>query len=176
MAEESLRNEIDVEIPYVDDNGTKGIKKLHIAFISQAIYKMYYELVQDNKEAVKIGLQLKKTIPEMGFEIAQVNKLNKSVAESSKLIKEKLDKIKKETEDSAARLIELSKHTDEVKILLVQKILKKNGIEDKDLLNPQWWEDCTDRPCLMHFIETVCTKDDVKLDEGKKKPNLTSTT
>lgn len=165
MAEkdENLRNEIDVELPYVNSDGVKGIKVIHIAFISQGIYDGYTDLIRDAQEAINLGNKINSFTNDLGYAVA-VNKLenDKDCAD----LNDKLRQIRKECDNATARLVELANNTMQKKFRLITKILKKNGVEDADLYDIEWWKECVQMYDIMRFIKEACTKDD---DEEVKK-------
>lgn len=178
MAEkESLRNELDVEIPYVDDNGKSGLKRVHIKFISQAIYAEYTQLVETIMEVTQLGEKIKASSERIGYQIASKRLLNVddkgNVTSTRKTLFEARDAIKRlteETERCNARINELSSHMDERKFHLISVILKKNQIDDTDLSSMDWWMSCVDREDMMNFIVTSCTKDNSRINNKKKVP------
>jgi len=169
-----LRNEIDYEIPYVLDDGTKGIKKVHIAFVSQGIYQDYNKYVEELIELKTIGDRLAVISSNMGYAVAQdsvVYKEGETILSRKKTIKEIRDEIaalSEESERLSSRVNEITSHLDEKRFNIVRKIIIKNSIEDKDMLSLDWWMNCVDRVVFMDFIKTACTKDDDKLASKKK--------
>lgn len=176
MAEkESLRNEIDVEIPYVDDNGKAGLKRVHIKFISQAIYAEYTQLVDSIMEITQLGEQVKASSESIGYQIA--SKRMVSMGEDGKIqskrksifeIRDSIKKLTEEAERCNARINEISSHMNERKFHLISVILKKNQIEDADLSSMDWWLSCVDMEDMMNFIVTSCTKDNSRIESKKK--------
>lgn len=173
MAEKltSLRNEIDVSIFYVNDDGKKGIKKVHITFVSQGIYKLYQELNKDLVEAIQLGNDIKKYTEDMGFEIAKRGMEDDGVKVKLADVKARILAIREKYDQATARLNEITDHLDEKKYALIKKILLKNGIEDKEMADPGWWEECVNADEAMRFIREVCTKDDTNMDDKKKLKN-----
>lgn len=174
-SEVNLRNEIDIQLFYVDENGKKGIKKVHIMFISQGIYKAYNALQQEIIEAIQLGERIKTITQDIGYEAAKRSALEGDLKPSKDEVKETIAKLQREYENALARLNEISDHIDEKKISLVKKILTKNGVEDKDLYDPEWWEECVNMEDMMRFIKEACTKDDQGMSEKKKLKNSTNT-
>ena len=68
---ESLRNEIDYQLHYVNEKGQPGIKVLHISFVSQSIYQDYLEIVNEAQEAVRLSERMKELISQMGGAVAR---------------------------------------------------------------------------------------------------------
>lgn len=170
----NLRNEIDIELLYINEEGRKGIKKVHITFVSQAIYKAYNALQQEIIEAIQLGERLKTITQDIGYEAARRSVLEGDLKPTKEDVKDTIHKLQKEYENAVARLNEISDHIDEKKMALIKKILVKNGIEDKDLYDPEWWEECVNMEDMMRFIKEACTKDDQGMDDKKKLKNLTN--
>jgi len=177
MAEkkESLRNEIDYQLHYVNEKGQPGIKVLHISFVSQSIYQDYLEIVNEAQEAVRLSERMKELISQMGGAIAR-RKNYKDDEGNIVLPKKKLSEVradikelKQEYDDAAARITEISNGTYRKKFALIKKILAKNGITDPVLQNEDWWFDCTSMHEMMEFIVAACTKDEVAASTKKKR-------
>jgi hypothetical protein len=176
MAEkESLRNELDIEIPYVDDSGKNGLKKVHIKFISQTIYAEYTQLIETISEAVSLGEKVKKTSESIGYEIASKRNIkvdsDGNVSSTRKTLFETRDAVKRlveEAERCNARINEISSHMNEKKFHLINAVLLKNQIDDPDLCSMDWWLSCVDMEDMMNFIVTACTKDNSRINSKKK--------
>lgn len=176
MAEkENLRNELDVEIPYVDDDGKSGLKRVHIKFISQALYAEYTKLVESIMEITELGEKVKKSSESIGYELASKRNLkfdeNGNVIGTRKTLSETRAAIKRlteETERCNARINELSSHMNERKFHLIKAVLLKNQIDDPDLSSMDWWLSCVDMEDMMNFIVTACTKDNSRINNKKK--------
>lgn len=181
MAEkETLRNEVDLEIPYVNDDGKNGLKRVHVKFISQAIYAEYTALVESVVEATQLGEKLKRLSQDMGYEIASRRKVSisadGSVQSAKKTLREvraTLKSMSEEAEKCNARVQELVSHMNEKKLHLIKAILLKNQIDDVDLNTDSWWLSCVDKEDMMAFITDACTKDNRRI-ESKKKLRVTT--
>lgn len=180
--EESLRNEIDVDVAYVDDYGVKGIKTVHIAFISQAISRDYINYVKTLIEIQQLGEKSSKLVKDMGYLVSQKTEVttnesgeivikDKSLAEIRAIMKDKV----REHEDTDARLNELTARVDDMRFALIKKILLKNGIDDADMNRKEWWDDCVDKTDVSSFIREACTKDNELIERKKKVLIPTST-
>lgn len=172
--EENLRTEIDIEIPYVGDSGKRGLKKVHITFISQGIYNAYAALVNDSLEIVRLKNEADKLTQDMGQALNRV-KVVKDENGSLTTVKtgfiearNQLKEIQKVYDDNIARINDIADHLNEKKQALIQKILKRNGIEDTDLWNPEWWTESTAVAEDMRFIHAACEKDNEVLLRKKK--------
>lgn len=109
--ETNLRNEITIEVPYVDNEGKPGIKKYPIHFISQDIYKTYSALLTDITDAVTLGKRIEQITQDIGYSIAQqmkvVEKDDGTVEQVKKTFadaKAEVDALRKEYENTTARL------------------------------------------------------------------------
>ena len=176
--EEKLRTSIEIEIPYVSVEGKPGLKKVEIMFISQGIYNLYVSLINDTMEVLKIKDTLDQIIQRMG---QTVNRVQVVKDEEGKLTtmkvgiletRKKMKEAQGEYDKAIARMNDISDHLDERKQNLIQKILKKNGIEDTDLRNPEWWKECTEVAEDMRFITKACEKDSELLMSKKKLQTL----
>lgn len=177
--EEKLRTEIEIEIPYVTVEGKRGLKCVPIMFISQGIYNIYTALVNDTLEVLRLKESLDEIVQRMG---KTANRVQVVQDEDGKLTtakmgileaRQKIKDLQAEYEKAIARMNDISDHLTERKQSLIQKILRKNGIEDKDLWDPEWWEECTAVAEDMRFITTACEKDSDLLMRKKKLQALT---
>jgi predicted nuclease with TOPRIM domain len=172
--EEKLRTDIEIEIPYVSMEGKQGLKKVRIMFISQGIYNLYVSLINDTMEVLRIKDTLDQIIQRMGqtanrVQVVKDNEGKLTTIKTSILeARKKMKEAQEEYDRAIARMNDISDHLDERKQSLIQKILKKNGIEDTDLWSTEWWKECTEVAEDMRFITKACEKDS-ELLMGKKK-------
>lgn len=172
--EESLRNEVDIEIPYISNDGKKGLKKVHIMFISQGIYNSYASLINDSVEVIKLKEELDLTVQKMGQALHRVSVVKNDEGHLTTVkagileTREKLKELQTSYDKVIARINDISDHMAERKHNLIQKILKKNAIEDSDLFSREWWEECTEVAEDMKFIHAACEKDSALLSDKKK--------
>jgi len=172
-----LRNEIDVELNYWNAQGKKGVKNLHIAFISQAIYDEYTKVIEDTNTIVRLTAEIENKQKETGYIIAQRSKiaLNEETGEyevvGKKHIKDTiadLKQLKDEIEKTTEKVNGLSSTIRQRQLSLIHKILVRNGIEDEELLSTEWWMNSVDMTDVVVFLHVACTKDNQKILDKKK--------
>lgn len=176
---EILRQSIDIELPFRDENGQAGVKHVHIDFVSQRIDRMYAEYALKVETAKKLYERMASLLDEAGraaYADLNIDKyLNEGLSKgkAGKRAKEEkirtLAEIMKERSDIEQKIREIG--TDDffnARFKLIEKIIQKNGIDDPDLLDKDWWDDCVDSFDMVNFINKACTKDSA-LIQGKKK-------
>lgn len=161
---ESLRKSIKVEIPYVNDKGTFGIKTVTINFISQKIMEMYTAYINEITEVIELSHRAENIVSEIGATVigGLDSKLNfEDRVSAIKELNEELESIK-------AKIKGYSDIAFDRKYELIQLILKKNNVTDHNLLSRDWWVDCVDVNGIMKFIKDACEKDNELINKKKK--------
>lgn len=175
MEDKKLRKEIDFILPFVDDDGFSGEKKIHVSFISMHIINMYNALMRDVFDIVDIYHRINVTKEEIGSVL--VSKVDYDVKDDGSVTAKRLSLGEKRRKykdlqykykDLTDKLKEYDRTSFDKKWELILAILKKNGVADPELLDRRWWESCVDSHYVMAFIEASCTKDDTLVDVKKK--------
>jgi len=159
--EERMRKVIDYELTYCKD-GVELKKIIPIKFISNGVHDKYIAIAQKANET--IILTQKKT--------QLINDLASCIITKKKTIPEKWKGVKelraelKQTEEDLNALDGKAFLTD--RFDLVKKIFTDNGIEDPELFDFNFWQECTEPTDIWEFLAGVVMKD---YDMGQKKKN-----
>ena len=151
-----MRNKAEITINFRNDNGVDDYKLVVIDFIPNSVRRDFLDI---NETITQVQLDSIK-IQELQIELSQ-SEDNKEQKRIIKDINELANKIKNVGKSDFFKK----------RFKLIEKILIKNRVEDSDLLDFEWWDECVEPSEIVDFLNKAVSKDN---DTGKKKALTTS--
>ncbi len=171
------RTIVKVIIPYFE-NGVDKEKKFTVSRISRKVIKEYTEIIlhltEMRDQAVKLANKARDRKRQIDNIVSNASDLIgkkitvKESREAGSKAKEKIVVLDKEIKVIEAEIKELEERDIAAECMtVVSRILKDNGIEDPQMIDVDFWEECTEEADLWQFLSSVVYKD--VQEQSKKK-------
>jgi len=136
-------------------------KLIPIRFVSNRVYDWYSDIMERENKIRTLHADKRRAIENQAVLIIEKDKTILQKIKDGKALRDEVKNIDKEIKATD------SKDFVQARFKLIERILSDNAIDDPDLLDPEFWNDCLEPMELWGFITAAVTKD--SQGQSKKK-------